>query len=377
MSVAIDISTGLAFDGDLAEALNGEMHNLNALLAQRRQLRRTLQVDGGAGKVLRLDSHPRFRENVRFFEAFARRSIRNDDISTNLGTATARQLEHVFAEVQKEVMAPTNALALFIRDTSVKPGVRKFTFARQYGQGSAAVHRGGRNVPMVSVGIEEESGNVRHYVNGFVLDIFDELSLGRVNLSGAAELLRQARVALDEFANLATWYGLPDHGVWGVLDYPWLSKYIESQAFNDSQSTTAMVRALHRIANYVSDTMKGAARPDTMVMGNVLYNYLSTKQMSVDNDKSVLATFMANNKYIKRVEPAWELDGVGPANYDGILVYRNDRLSMSNVIVQPFSALPQQREGFDRRTYCYMSHGGSLQRQVHNNLLAWVAGPNL
>ncbi len=384
-AIALDVRGGTARPAPFgtfnqASALDGYLHDFGVEMAQRKRavrIARTSGTRGDAHKVIDFESHPRVKAARQRLDVHYR-AKQGDDFNAQSGLATARELEHIYSEVLREEFPEMTGLTLFPVDPSVPAGARKHTVRRIYGSGSAAVYRAGMdNIPMAGIGKEEETFNIRHYVNGFVLDIFSAASANLVSIALASELLREARDAMMRFANDATWYGLPEHGIYGVLDYPWLAKYIESQAFNDSQGTLDQLKALHRIANYANDTQRGVARPNAMAVATRVYNHISSTQLSVDNSKTILQAFLENNPFIKTVVQVDELSGVGPGGYDGILVYRNDRLGITNVIPTGFTPIPVQRQGFETLQLAYMTHGGVIMRQVMNNLLAWVAGPAL
>lgn len=371
-AVAIDVTTGAAFGG--GASLDAELHRWNATVARRRaQVRRLINSGQRADS---LGDHPRVRDNVVRLDSWLKQNEnRLDGFDASTGVATARELEHVYAEVMRETYPATNALSRFAIDTSVPAGARTHTVSRFYEAGTAAVYRKGEPIPTVGLSKAEESFPVRHYVTSFVLDLFEMLSLGMINVQGAAEHARIARDVVGRFANKMTWEGSAAHGIYGILNYPWLTTYVESAAFNRSASPTDLLNALHRAANYPSDTYKDAVAPEVMAMGHRLYNLISTTRMAADMSQTVLQAFLEESPYIREVWSANELTAAGPAGADGILCYRADRLGISNVIVSPFSSLPLQEDGFDRRQIFYMSHGGVIMREVLNNVLVWVEGP--
>ena len=86
-------------------------------------------------------------------------------------------------------------------------------------------------IPRVGWSQQEETFPVKYYVTSFLTNMFDSMSLDMVNISDVAEKLRIARDIINEFANMMTWYGSDAHQLYGVLNYPWLPKYVVATAF--------------------------------------------------------------------------------------------------------------------------------------------------
>jgi hypothetical protein len=215
---------------------------------------------------------------------------------------------------------------------------------------------------------------VRHYVTSFGLDIFEQQSANFANFAAAAELLRVARDLMLQFMSDMTWYGSEEHGLYGVLNYPWLLKKVLGDALGDGTSLTPkQINAmLHAVANYPSEVSGSTFKPNAMVTTERIHNYLFNTPRSDTSDTSIGEFFLRTSKYISSIEIAPELQGVGPGGTDGILAYRKDRMGISNVIPSSFTTLPLQSMGFEQTTYCYSSHGGVIMRNVANNMLAWV-----
>lgn len=298
---------------------------------------------------------------------------RRDSFSTAAPAVMARQLEHVYAEVLRETFPLNNALRLFPITSEVPAGARTHTIRRVYRHGEAAVYREGMEIPRVGWSQQEETFPVKYYVTSFLTNMFDSMSLDMVNISDVAEKLRIARDIINEFANMMTWYGSDAHQLYGVVNYPWLPKYVVGTAFDGSAAADAVISALNAIVNFPHENSRATMSPNTIVCSPRVRNYLFTTPRSSSTDTSIARWWLANNaRGITTIEEAHELQGVGPGGTDGILAYRRDRLGIQNVIPAGFNALPSQARGFDDATLCWMSHGGVIMRDVGNNVLAWV-----
>lgn len=308
----------------------------------------------------------------RIDAAIPQQGVRQDAFNPEAGLAMTRELEHRYAEVLREKYPVPTGLTLFPIDTSVTPGARYHTVKRLYDQGEAAVYRAGMEIPTVGINAVEEIFPVRHYVTSFTYDIFEAMSAQYMNFAKAAELLRVSRDIMVRFANRKTWYGDDTHGIYGVLNYPWLRKMVSSTAVNSSSTAQDLLDLLNFGANYAEENSDEVFSPNACVTTKKVYNRMKNTYLGDDKSRTVLRAFLEDNPNISEIKTAPELSGVGPGGTDGILFYRDDRLGISNVIVQPYTTLPQQMMGVDWTTYGYMTHGGVIMRDAGNNLLIWV-----
>ena len=317
-------------------------------------------------------------ENTRRIDSIgqARGIVRRDSFSPTLGFHVARQLEQRYSDILREEFPQKTALTLFTVDQSIQPGAREHTVTRIYGAGEVAEYRAGTDIPRVSMGTLEESFPVRHYVTSFVLDLFDNLSSGFANTNLAGELLRTARDLMMEFYNIRTWWGSSSSGMFGVVTYPWLLKKIMTSVMTTATATTDVLK--DAVANEVLDLWDTPAdnsfstfSPDTMaVSGRLIRTW--QKLRYADGSGETVYERIAKVVGESNIMEANELQATGPGGTDGILCYRRDRFGIQNTLVQPITTLPTQTFGFEDRTFCYMSHGGIIMRNVANNVLGWA-----
>lgn len=296
-------------------------------------------------------------------------------IGPNQGFHLKTELEHIYREVLRETPTPNNALTMIPIDRSVPPGATGHRVQRFYSAGEAAVYRAGVEIPRVNLARQTELFPVRHYVTSFVINLFERLSAGFANSNMIAELFRTARDVINEFLNLATWFGLENEGIYGVLSYPWLPKALSPITW-DGATPLAELAELNRLVNYPRITHKATVAPDTVITSPRLRSHLHQTPMSADNSKTIAEVFLANQPLISAIDEAWELQDTGPSDTDAILIWKKDRRGFQNVIPQGFAALPAQTVGFDDTTFAYMSHGGVILRDPIGALLAWAIVPD-
>lgn len=319
------------------------------------------------------------REDSATITRGGREARRADSQSAVAGVNLQRDLEFAFSEIEREEYAPSSAMALFPIDSSIPEGYEYSRIARIYGAGEVQEINGSEQVQVtasVKMSVQEERFPIRHYATSSKYSIFQEMAdrVRKSNYSQVAEELRIARDVLNEHANYRTWYGNPQSGQYGVLNYPWIEKYTLSTLFDDSASWDDLKDALSRFVSRPFIQSKTLRRPDTLVVSPRVYELLYRKTKSAGaSEISVAKWFLENNTAsIREILFAHELTGVGPGGFDVMIAYRNDRRSIANNIINPFGRLPLQLMGMTYHNFLYMSHGGVIMREVLGNVIGYV-----
>ena len=316
--------------------------------------------------------------NVRILKEAFRSTGRHD--AEGQTPFIAGQLRHIYNEVLREQRPIRNGLRIFPTDGSVPVGARTHTVRRLKDRAEVRVHRAGQGpLPKSSLKQIEQEFPVRHYVTAISWDIFEEQSAGFANFPLIRELMASARDAIEDFANDKIWYGDDDHGIFGILNYPWLAKLISLVPFTEEAPADSRVqlREMNRWVNYAPQASKQTFRPDTIACSPRWYDYVSQTVMgttSTQRDRTILEAFMAAHPEMK-FEKCWELQDVGGPGVDGIFLYRNARQAIANVIPMDIATLPLHREHFEMSQPMFMSHGGIVMRDVGHNLLVYVEVP--
>lgn len=291
------------------------------------------------------------------------------------GLHLSRDLEHIYAEVMRNEYPDNNALAMFPIDRSVPPGAKTHTVRRIDQQGQAQVHRGkADDISTVSVSMDEETFPVLYYTIGVEWDHFEELASGFANSSLLDESLTAARDIMLEFWNDKTWNGDESNGLYGVLNYPYINKYVMGGAvFEHGGDAADMLSALQRLVDYPGELNKGKGiiRPNTVVMSVRMKQIIEGTYFSGVEGPTVLSRLESSKNV--RVEAAWELQGTGPGGTDQVLAFKaGDRRSIANVAPIGFTQLPMQEQGFQYLIPCFMAHGGVIMRKPLMNVIGYA-----
>jgi hypothetical protein len=145
--------------------------------------------------------------------------------------------------------------------------------------------------------------------------------------------------------------------------------------YSGASAVADVIEDLNTWVSYASDATAGVFSPDTLVTSPRRRNWLQTTMIGAAAPGETIASFwLRTNGRISKIEEAWECQGVGPAGEDAMLFYRNNTESIAIEIVQPFSTIPAQRDGFVETVYAISQTGGVVMRESGHNTLIYTAG---
>jgi hypothetical protein len=290
----------------------------------------------------------------------------------------ARDLEHIHREVLEEKIPLLNGMRLFPVANRIPIGARTHTVRRKKLRGKAAIYRAGMAIPRSSVAMDEESWPVRHIVDGFDLDYFDQQSGRFAGTNEYGDKLRAARRAIEERLNDIVFNGHAESKLYGVLTYPHMLKAVSSVAmYRGSGATVAQIIAeLNRMINYQYERTSQVFAPDTLGTSPRIRNFLYETRMGDGSDKTIARWWLENNsRGIKAIEEAHELQGVGPGGTDAFLTYKNNSDAVAIEMVGGLVSMPGNNPNpFQTEYVAYQSTGGVTMRDTGHNVLWWVQG---
>jgi hypothetical protein len=309
-------------------------------------------------------------------EALFQSGQRVDAQTSSTGFHLARELEHLYPQIIEEKYAPLGAFKLFGVDSSVPAGAEYHTVRREYEYGEVQEFATGADVEVkasVQVGRDEERFPVRHYATSFKYSLFQQMSANYANSGYLASLLRTGRNKMMEHANFRTWHGNALAGMYGVLNYPWIERWDVGPLLNSSASFTTLKDALSDFVNRPHENSRTVYKPNRVVMSPRMRNRFFKVSNAASSDISAGKWFLENNQRgIREIEEADELAGAGPGSSDVILIYFDGFEGPQNVIVNPFSLIPIQQQGFSYHQLMYMSHGGVIVRAPVSCLIVYA-----
>jgi hypothetical protein len=317
------------------------------------------------------------------------KNIRMDAPGAAGGSVAAGALRHVYSEVLTEEHPVPNGLRIFPTDSSVPLGAKTHEVWRLFERGSARVWRGANSeIPTVNMAQASEQFNIRYYVTKILWDVFEEMADGLANIDRLRMLAEIARDVIESFANQKIWFGDDNNGIYGVLNYPYVTRMAlngpDGQSFSldedlASTDTKEYVKELVRFVTTAPIESRQTFRFDRLAMSEKLLTFLKGTLVSDGTSLlpvNLLDLFLKSQSVItseSQIEAVWELDNAFGAGVSGIVGYRSDRNTIANVIPGgSILTFPVTQDGFAKYQPMAMAHGGIVMRQIGNVGIAMV-----
>lgn len=177
-----------------------------------------------------------------------------------------------------------------------------------------------------------------------------------------------ARRAVEQTINRIGLKGDATYGLIGLLNIPNALSYtvpngaggVATWVAGAGKTPTEILKDMHGIAKYVFEQTKGVESPDTMLLPASQFGHISTTRIDATSEVTILKYFLANDPYIKAVEPLFEAAAAGAAGKDRMVVYRRDPEHLTLEIPQDFEQLAPEQEGLETVVACHARCGGVI-----------------
>ncbi len=296
-------------------------------------------------------------------------SDRIDSANPSATLALARELEFVYSDVLREERPARSAKRLFDVDTRVPAGAKTHTIRRFEGSGEAKFWRNGMEVPLVGIGRDEETFNVKHAVIGLELDFFSNQASAFAGIGEYGEKVSETIDAMEEFENILFWQGSVQNKLLGVATYPWLPKRVIAEAFGAITTLAqfeADVAALHDMVNEVLDRNPGMINGPLRFITSPRFHRGLAQNSKPETDLTLEQRFLNGQPQISSIEDAPELQNYGGTGVDAVLILPDGPKAPKLVTPTPFTMMPLQSSnyGFTTSQAAYASFGGVVMRDV-------------
>lgn len=304
------------------------------------------------------------------------------DAATEGGTVLARQLEAVWKRVLDMPRPPLLGPQLFPINTDAGPGQESIRIDRFLDRQVAVMYNGGTS-PIPTGSMRQVSTHVqfRHIVSASQWTLLDQLAWNVAGIPGVQRSLANARRAIEELWDQIIWNGSVVHGLYGVLNYPYLSRKIVGTTFSPSADPDDMISAFMGLITYVSETSNGAALPDSVLISTKLANFMESQRVDAISSTSLLdylrsrmqSTYeMAGGTGKFNVRAVARLNDVGGTGVHGVFVYKKDPDAISLPLAQPTTLLPLFQNGMSFNQVAYMTMAGVVMPNAFNNLIGLI-----
>lgn len=263
----------------------------------------------------------------------------------------ARQLEYVRTRTYDVQRAPLSAWQLFPLDTSVPAGANTITWRQFDSVGVAKIIAAfADDLPRAGISALETTTPVKSIGNSYGYDVQEIRAAQLANMNLSDRLAIAARRANEQTVNRLAWAGDTVSGLPGFLSNTNIPAYVipadgtGSSKLWTTKTGTQIVRDLNGVANSVFTQTAGNHRANEIWLPLEQYAYISSTQFNTGTDTTILDYFLANNPFVTRVVPVYELDGAGAAGADLIVAAENSAENFQmNIPMMFMQHAPQSR----------------------------------
>jgi hypothetical protein len=224
------------------------------------------------------------------------------------------------------------------------------------------------DLPRVDAQGAERTGKVRTVGDSYGWDINSMREAARVSLPLSDMKARAARRAIETTIDEMLFNGRDstqpgvDWGVTGLAN----NADVEAQGIinpgNDPWTmTTAPELILADMNTIVSTVVTGSNQrwiPDTLLFAPREFEIIAQKPVGIDNQMTILRSFLANNPYIRNVDQWYRLAGAGVAGTNRAICYLRSPDVLEGVMPMDFEQLAPQARNLEFVVPCQGRVGG-------------------
>lgn len=275
------------------------------------------------------------------------------------------ELEAMMAELYREELPDIRVFDFFPVSTEIPSGAETIAWRMLTPVGLAAIIREpSSDIPRVDLYVTKATSDIHEMAvaYGYTLSELENAAYTGMPLdSEKARVAREVmlRTASDIAINGGAAYGVPNlPGIFSNTNIPTVTAVDPGGGTEWVNKTADQI--LFDMNDAVTDTMtatNGIEVPDSILLPLGQYEHVSTLRVG-DTGETVLSYFLRTNPHISRVDWMRELDGIGTAGADVMLVYRNDPSKLKYHMPLPFQQRPAQESNMEIVINCREKTGG-------------------
>jgi hypothetical protein len=307
------------------------------------------------------------KQRIDVFNAILKGQVERGEIAMRFDqndlTAFARQLEYIYAETYNIEYPAFECRALFPSDNRIPDWAETWSYKQFNRVGSARILNDyADDAPAVDLTGKEFSGKVAPIRQKFTYSIQELRTGAATGISLDKERATAARDAMEQKLDELCCFGDANYSIVGVLDATGTGIPITSLAaagtWIGGKTPIQIIADMSAAANAPSEATLGLRKPDTMLVPLTRYNYIASTAMGAQNDTTILAFFLKNNPYIKRVMPWSRLETAGASSSKRLFVFSSDPKAIALQIPQEFEMFQPQPKNLSWQVDCHMRTAG-------------------
>ena len=289
------------------------------------------------------------------------RELRQDAsiMTTGTGYFFQRQLEYIFERTLKANIPAPNFSKFFPVDSSVGEGAKSYTQRLMEPVGEAKIISSyGDDLPRVNVVRREKRRAIQMLGDSYGYSVQDIMAARFAGEPLDTQLGMAAREAIERKHNRLCWYGDQSAQLWGVLDHPYIPRFIFSQSLNEDSTADEIIGQLNAMINGVNTLTKTTGQVNRVGLPPDEYTYIHSARIPDTN--ITIAEFVLKAHQDKDLQflQSWELDADENDGQALAIAYRQDEASVKYVAPVPFRQLPVERRNLEFVINNIASSGG-------------------
>lgn len=296
-------------------------------------------------------------------------------LDANEAAFLERELTQLRATVFKEVVPDLKALRFLPIASDIAASAETFAYKVYKEIGEAKI--GGNDTddaPNIDISATEVTGKVFPVKDSYKWGLNEVREAIRLRIPLSTFRATAAKNAIDRGIDKMLAYG--NTGAAGETNLVTMgllnNTFVEGAAgariksLTDWTSATAVATILGEMNDMVEQLITDSSEafaPDRMILPVDKFMVISQKRVGVENDKTILRSFLENNPYIKDVAPwyrcngAFQSKGTAPTNGRAV-VYRAQKDMLEGVVPLFFEQLPPQARNYAMVVNCQGRCGG-------------------
>lgn len=273
------------------------------------------------------------------------------------GAHFERDLEQIRERIYDDKIPPQNGFLLIPQAGDVQPWAERYTHRMAEFVGLAKVISDyADDQPLVDVAGREDTYKVKTFGCAYQYSRKEMLQAGK-GLKLTERRPKAARRAIEQKFNRIMWYGDPEAGLFGLLNFPYVPRHLVSIPFNTAQDPHDVLAEMNTVIDAPGQLTDTIAEPDTLCMAPEEYDYVKSTPLGSGSDTTILDHFMRTNPGVS-VENVRELRDAGPSGQNVMVAYRRAEENLAHKLVEPFTQLEPQRRNMSVVTNCVATSGG-------------------
>jgi len=270
------------------------------------------------------------------------------------GVFFERQVEYVKSRAYETMYPGIKAMDLLPVSFEVNEGAKSIVYLLWDEVGMCKIiANAADDIPRVDVKAQEFTSPVKSGGGAFGYNVDDIAAARMAGVPLSQQKANAAVKAWKRLVNKIAWNGDPATGLPGLLNNPNITT---GTVVNPGSGTEWVNKTnleilfdLNQIVKTVVDATYGEIPPNTLILPISQHADIATRQMSVDNDRTILQFFLANNPWITTIESLPELKNGNNdvLSADAMIAYNKNEENLTLEIPKMFQFLPIERRGLE------------------------------